>query len=490
MFTFTEWLNDFLVKAAGHKYIKRIPYTSGGKRRYRYIYNVAHTHQGRHMMDPSHIKEGTKIMIDATEGQEVHAHVLNVGVNGVTFVYDDGPLKGQQKTMSREALLRQLNATHGANKEIREAIKKQHAIIARLKERGASEKQIEREQKRLKALGGGSDTSSMSDEELFNDPRIKPYLRVKDRLDLLEALESLPLDTKHQLGQAFLRLYQEKSPLFDELSEPAKVGILQLSGAAGPSRFDKEWYSDELSDAKAQASIERVIPLVEMSPTALDQTRVARSYGNISHTREQSARAELDRFKTDLEAISAAAQIAIDRGANPKLAKDLARAQAEKVLNLYEQLADKRVTLASSGVAGRGNFNVRQQQKRFAEYDKKQDNLRSAVKQAVRSFDRIGPKKEATSSPTELTGVMGELATKLQGHEFTLSGGTKGKVEIDQDEGRVNLRFEGKPTAEERARIKAPGASFKWSPSRGVWTRKLTREGLDGAIRVSGLKFK
>lgn len=79
MFTFTEWLNDFLVKAAGHKYIKRIPYQSGGKLRYRYIYNATHTHQGKHMMDPSHIKEGTKIMIDDTAGQEVHeigrAHV-------------------------------------------------------------------------------------------------------------------------------------------------------------------------------------------------------------------------------------------------------------------------------------------------------------------------------------------------------------------------------------------------------------------------------
>jgi hypothetical protein len=486
MFTFTEWLNDFLVKAAGHKYIKRIPYQSGGKLRYRYIYNATHTHQGKHMMDPSHIKEGTKIMIDDTAGQEVHAHITAVRGDGmVTFTYDDGPLKGQQRTMLREALVQQLNAKHGVKEKIAEAIKKQHAIIARLKERGASDKQIEREQKRLKALGGGTDTSSMSDEELFNDPRIKPYLRVKERLDLLNALRSLPLDTKLQLGQALLRALREKSPLLAEMSQEARVGILQLSSIS-----DEGWYSDELSDAKAKASIEKVIPLVEMSPTALDQTRVARSYGNISHMGKQMALDEIDRFKTDLEAISAAAQGAIDQGANPKVAKDLARAQAEKVLNLYEQLADKRVTLASAGVAGRGGFSVRQQQKRFAEYDKKEDNLRNAVKQAVRSFTRVTPKKEATPSSTELTGVMGDLASRLQGHEFTLSEGTKGKVEIDQDEGRVNLRFEGKPTAEERTRLKERGVSFKWSPSRGVWTRKLTREGLDGAIRVSGLKFK
>ena len=106
---------------------------------------------------------------------------------------------------------------------------------------------------------------------------------------------------------------------------------------------------------------------------------------------------------------------------------------------------------------------MRQQQKSFAEYDKKEDNVRNAVKQAVRSFTRVTPKKEATPSSTELTGVMGDLASRLQGHEFTLSEGTKGKVEIDQDEGRVDLRFEGKPTAEERTRLKERGVSFKWS---------------------------
>ena len=57
MFTFSEWLSD-LFKAAGHKYIKRIPYASGGKRRYRYIYNVTHMTGGKHVLDPEHMIVG------------------------------------------------------------------------------------------------------------------------------------------------------------------------------------------------------------------------------------------------------------------------------------------------------------------------------------------------------------------------------------------------------------------------------------------------
>ena len=90
MFTFQQWLNDFLVKAAGHKYIKRIPYQSGGRVRYRYIYNVTHTHAGKHVLDPDHMKVGTKLMLDATSGKEVHGHITDVSGNKVTVELPNG----------------------------------------------------------------------------------------------------------------------------------------------------------------------------------------------------------------------------------------------------------------------------------------------------------------------------------------------------------------------------------------------------------------
>ncbi|HCT51313.1 MAG TPA: hypothetical protein DF712_02530, partial [Balneola sp.] len=55
-------IKSLLIKAAGHKYIKRIPVgeTKTGKVRYRYIYNATHTVGGKHLLDDAHLQTGTK----------------------------------------------------------------------------------------------------------------------------------------------------------------------------------------------------------------------------------------------------------------------------------------------------------------------------------------------------------------------------------------------------------------------------------------------
>ena len=72
--TFSAWV-DLLFKAAGHKYIKRIPYTSGGKLRYRYIYKVTHTARGKHALHVDDVTVGAAFMLGTDKGSEVHAHV-------------------------------------------------------------------------------------------------------------------------------------------------------------------------------------------------------------------------------------------------------------------------------------------------------------------------------------------------------------------------------------------------------------------------------
>ena len=171
MFTFQQWLNDFLVKAAGHKYIKRIPYQSGGRLRYRYIYNVTHTHAGKHVLDPDHMKVGTKLMLDATPGKEMHAHIVSVNGDQVIFEYDDGPHKGKlSRPMSKQALAAELDKVHGISDKLNTARAKQKAVVDKLKERGASDKQIAREQKRLDALGGDREGATPSPSEQENTP--------------------------------------------------------------------------------------------------------------------------------------------------------------------------------------------------------------------------------------------------------------------------------------------------------------------------------
>ena len=168
MFSYSQWLDE-LIKAAGHKYIKRVPYQSGGRLRYRYIYNVTHTHQGKHVLDPDHMKVGTKLMLDATAGKEVHGHITAVSGDKVTFAYDDGPRKGEVVTMGKAELVAELDKVHGISGKLSEARAKQKAVVDKLKERGASEKQIAREQKRLDALGGEAEKDEPKKDEQKSD---------------------------------------------------------------------------------------------------------------------------------------------------------------------------------------------------------------------------------------------------------------------------------------------------------------------------------
>jgi hypothetical protein len=154
MFTsFSAWALDFLSKAAGHKYIRRIPYTSGGKLRYRYIYKVTHTAGGKHALHEDDVTVGAAFMLGTDKGSEVHAHVKSVDGDKVTVEYDDGPRKGEKETMSKRDLLSKLDAAHGISAALQSEREKQAKVVSELRASGASEKQIAREQARLDRLG-------------------------------------------------------------------------------------------------------------------------------------------------------------------------------------------------------------------------------------------------------------------------------------------------------------------------------------------------
>ena len=150
--TFSAWV-DLLFKAAGHKYIKRIPYSSGGKLRYRYIYKVTHTARGKHALHEDDVTVGAAFMLGTDKGSEVHAHVKSVDGDKVTVEYDDGPRKGEKETMSKRDLLSKLDAAHGISAALQSEREKQAKVISELRASGASEKQIAREQARLDRLG-------------------------------------------------------------------------------------------------------------------------------------------------------------------------------------------------------------------------------------------------------------------------------------------------------------------------------------------------
>ena len=174
--TFSAWV-DLLFKAAGHKYIKRIPYSSGGKLRYRYIYKVTHTARGKHALHEDDVTVGAAFMLGTDKGSEVHAHVKSVDGDKVTVEYDDGPRKGEKETMSKRDLLSKLDAAHGISAALQSEREKQAKVVAELRASGASKKQIAREQARLDRLGASAeapDTLGAFARQVLEKARVTP----------------------------------------------------------------------------------------------------------------------------------------------------------------------------------------------------------------------------------------------------------------------------------------------------------------------------
>ena len=155
MFTYSRFI-ELLLKGHGHKYIKRIPYNTPKGRRYRYIYNVTHSHQGKHVMDESHLVAGTKFMVHTESGKEVHAHIKSVKGNKVTYVLDDGPNKGKEITKTRSEIVSMLNDTHGVDDNLNAKREHLRTQIEQARKTG-TEKQVKRFS-HVKAIGAVSYT--------------------------------------------------------------------------------------------------------------------------------------------------------------------------------------------------------------------------------------------------------------------------------------------------------------------------------------------
>ena len=152
LFNFGSWVSD-LLKARGHRYIKRIPYMSGGKRRYRYIYKVTHTHRGKRAFDEAHLVQGTAFALHTEAGAEFHGHITAVQGDQITYRIDDGERKGESVTVSKSELLSQLNDVHGIESKLNTEREKLRSQIEVAREKG-SEKQVKRLEERLARLGG------------------------------------------------------------------------------------------------------------------------------------------------------------------------------------------------------------------------------------------------------------------------------------------------------------------------------------------------
>jgi len=142
-----------IIKAVGHRYIKRIPYNTPKGRRYRYIYRVSSTHQGRHAFDAEHLVEGTAFALHGEGESEFHGHITDVKGDMIKYVIDDGPRKGEEVTTSRQRLVDELNLVHGVQDKLTAERAKVKAAIAEARRAGHTGV-VRRLERRLRALGG------------------------------------------------------------------------------------------------------------------------------------------------------------------------------------------------------------------------------------------------------------------------------------------------------------------------------------------------
>lgn len=110
-----------LAKGAGHKYIRRVPYTTAaGKRSYRYFYNVR---GGKGAGHEDEIKTGAKFRIKHGE-HEGHFHVEDVKGDRVQVVHDES---GHSVWMTKAAFSEMIREEHAeAIKEHHGAVRKEH----------------------------------------------------------------------------------------------------------------------------------------------------------------------------------------------------------------------------------------------------------------------------------------------------------------------------------------------------------------------------
>ena len=247
-----------ILKAVGHRYIKRIPYNTPKGRRYRYIYRVSSTHQGRHAFDAEHLVEGTKFALHGEGESEFHGHITGVKGDMIKYVIDDGPRKGEEVTTTRAKLVDELNLVHGVQDKLTAERAKVKAAIAEARRAGHTGV-VRRLERRLRALGGEPEAQPA-------EPRASGVADLIEahRVGLLERAGAL----KEQWGALDRQADKEEiARLRDE--EGALRGAALL--AARAQRDGVDGFGAEL-----QKLIDRIQASIERSDDAEHKARLTR----------------------------------------------------------------------------------------------------------------------------------------------------------------------------------------------------------------------
>lgn len=79
-----------------------------------------------------------------------------------------------------------------------------------------------------------------------------------------------------------------------------------------------------------------------------------------------------------------------------------------------------------------------------------------------------------------------EEVSRTQNTEYVGWDFPGGHAEADKEDNRLRLYFDGKPTEEQRSKLKYNG--FRWAPSVGAWQRQLNDNAIYAASRLDFLR--
>ena len=109
------------------------------------------------------------------------------------------------------------------------------------------------------------------------------------------------------------------------------------------------------------------------------------------------------------------------------------------------------------------------------------ERLKSDMAASWRSSPKPFESYQLTNNNAEIRRVKARIEELSRRAEQTFSGWEfdGGHVEMNREDNRLQVFFDGKPDADTRAELKSSG--FRWAPSVGAWQRQLT----DNAIRAA-----
>ena len=147
---------------------------------------------------------------------------------------------------------------------------------------------------------------------------------------------------------------------------------------------------------------------------------------------------------------------------NPELAQKadyLADLYAKKYANWINNHNRIQASVPSAMIVGPANFPTHKKEKQLQQLDKSFKELEK--------IEKIKEDIKYLKYKTERTEKQGKAVTN--GYNFE---NKHFEVIQNEEQNRLQLKFEGKPSAEMRDKLKHNG--FKWSPSNNAWQRQLT----------------